>query len=724
MRILPIILLMFAISAYAPAQSYYKEEAKEYFVHHRYADALAVLKKSNRLMRNDQEAKFLMAVCHFQLNELDAAAAIFQALIKTEQEPYAECWLYLGKLSHHTHQFSKAAGYYKDYLRRVKGKHPSRQMVWDDIQRCATGLRLQYLRTEANAENLGPEVNTNGDEFAPLLSPNQSNRLYFSARRAGNLGGRRNEHGLPDERLGHYSSDMFSCSVSAGNGRWYDPQRMSFLLNSAQHDWLLGFNANGSVLYFFQGLTTKQGRVMADTFRRAEERSVSANVFTGLSPALGDEAPFFVNDSLIYFASRRPGGYGGLDLYRSTLRSGSWSAPENLGPGINSPYDETTPFLARDGITLYYSTNKPELSLGGLDVVKAVYNQWNDSWTLPENQGMPINSAGDDAYFRIAKDGFIAYFSSSRKDGYGQRDLYAAHFRNFLPEMEPPPLAYVPSYDQPTVMAPSISQPQQDLASNPSSPTEAPSAFTEGVALPQPEQPSVPSSSSQAVSSLVEPLYRSMSNSSLNATEKAQIKPLAGLMQQHQGLYLIITAYLPKAGIAGQRLFEGMRQAEAAGQYLLEQGIAPNHVFLRSSLAATDGQLSGQACKLDFAFYVPEDLEEVAKGLEQPESSATHVLQQGLVYKVQVASLSGAYQNDRLDPYEHPMAERQMDSPYYRYSLGAFSTFAEAKAYLAKLKQGPFSSGYVTVYINGRRADQMMARRHIIDYPDLRAFAE
>jgi hypothetical protein len=94
------------------------------------------------------------------------------------------------------------------------------------------------------------------------------------------------------------------------------------------------------------------------------------------------------------------------------------------------------------------------------------------------------------------------------------------------------------------------------------------------------------------------------------------------------------------------------------------------------------------------------------------------------LYKVQVGALSGAYGTASLDAYEGVMVERQMDGPYYRYTVGAFTTYEEAEAFKVKLLEGAFASAYVVAYVDGRRADQMRARRHIIDFPDLKAYTD
>jgi outer membrane protein OmpA-like peptidoglycan-associated protein/tetratricopeptide (TPR) repeat protein len=123
----------------------------------------------------------------------------------------------------------------------------------------------------------------------------------------------------------------------------------------------------------------------------------------------------------LYFCSDKPGGYGGVDLYKSVRdQSGNWSTPTNLGPTINSSGDEMFPFIANDG-TLYFSSNG-HTGLGGLDVFSAAPSK--DGWTSPENLGFPVNSNSDDFNYIIDKDNKNGYFVSNRAGGHGDDDIY------------------------------------------------------------------------------------------------------------------------------------------------------------------------------------------------------------------------------------------------------------------------------------------------------------
>jgi outer membrane protein OmpA-like peptidoglycan-associated protein/tetratricopeptide (TPR) repeat protein len=160
----------------------------------------------------------------------------------------------------------------------------------------------------------------------------------------------------------------------------------------------------------------------------SEMRKLSANVN---HPVYWDSQPTIASDGLtLYFASDRPGGFGGVDLYftRKDPRTGIWSVPMNLGPQINTGGDEKTPFIHSDSETLYFSSDG-HFGFGGLDIF-FVRKSEKGEWLDPENIGSPINGPGDDAGFFVSTDTKTGYFFSYEDEGkikgrgVGRYDLY------------------------------------------------------------------------------------------------------------------------------------------------------------------------------------------------------------------------------------------------------------------------------------------------------------
>lgn len=126
----------------------------------------------------------------------------------------------------------------------------------------------------------------------------------------------------------------------------------------------------------------------------------------------------------LYFVSDKKGTLGGYDIWKSILNDmGEWGTPINLGPNINTPYDEQSPFIHPDGKTLYFSSDG-WVGLGNKDIfISRLGNDLN--WSLPENLGFPINSFSDEGGLTINASGSTAYYSSDNYQGFGGRDLYS-----------------------------------------------------------------------------------------------------------------------------------------------------------------------------------------------------------------------------------------------------------------------------------------------------------
>lgn len=131
----------------------------------------------------------------------------------------------------------------------------------------------------------------------------------------------------------------------------------------------------------------------------------------------------------IFFTSDRKGGLGGLDIYVSEKVGNDWGPARNLGPGINTAYDEESPIMLADGKTLYFSSEGHQ-NMGGFDIFYAV-QQPNKMWSTPVNVGYPINSTGENLLYVPYKDGSEAYYAQARHEGYftfGDMDIYQLNY--------------------------------------------------------------------------------------------------------------------------------------------------------------------------------------------------------------------------------------------------------------------------------------------------------
>lgn len=416
------VFLALALSLSLPAQRRDRlDRANREFAAGDYPAAIRTLQSVKKLA-DDAQGSLLLAVARFHANDLLAAESGLLALLERENNDYPLAWFYLGRVYHAQHRFQRAAVEYKRYLRMLSGDGPERKTVVRLLRNVDNGIRAGFVNDEMIAENMGDNVNSENDEFGPIPSPTGSGKLYFSRRR-------------PDLASGRAHSDI--VAVSADGQGWTRPAAVNPLLNTDAEENLSDISPDGQQLYYYRGNDARDGQFLLNVYRGDSGQLTTLQPDAPLNPAAGDVTPFFGAPDAVYFASRRPGGYGGLDLYRMPrLPGGGYGAPQNLGPEVNGPYDEITPFVAKDGRTFYFSTNDPAFSVGGFDVCRTFRVTGADGrFTRPENAGIPLNSAGDDTHFRLAPDTFTGFLASDRKDGFGQRDLFIVYFVEAREEM-------------------------------------------------------------------------------------------------------------------------------------------------------------------------------------------------------------------------------------------------------------------------------------------------
>ena len=170
----------------------------------------------------------------------------------------------------------------------------------------------------------------------------------------------------------------------------------------------------------------------------SEPINLGANINTEFwesSPSLSPDK------NALYFSSDRPGGYGGKDLYVSYRVNGKWLPAENMGPDINTAGDELAPFIHADNQTLYYTSNGLP-GYGGTDIY-VLRKTGDKTWSKPENLGYPINTIENEGSLFVAADGVTAYYASDRADTKGYLDLYKFTLKQ---DVRPVKTLYVKGY--------------------------------------------------------------------------------------------------------------------------------------------------------------------------------------------------------------------------------------------------------------------------------------
>jgi hypothetical protein len=192
--------------------------------------------------------------------------------------------------------------------------------------------------------------------------------------------------------------------------------------NTDDHDAIVSVSNDGKTLYMFRNNGIYESNLNEGKWSEPKRMSEAIN-----EPNTFEAHAFISNDGTsLYFSSNRPGGMGGLDIYRSTKdANGNWGTPQNLGPEINTAEDEDSPFINKDGTKFFFSS-KGLNGFGDYDIFFSKVE--NGTFSKPVNMGLPFNSPGDDIYFSIDSLEKNGYFASARPGGFGGMDLYQVFY--------------------------------------------------------------------------------------------------------------------------------------------------------------------------------------------------------------------------------------------------------------------------------------------------------
>lgn len=272
-----------------------------------------------------------------------------------------------------------------------------------------------------NPVNLGPEINTKYHEYMASLSTDGETLIF--TRQINN-------------------NEDFYKSVKKDK-QWQTAQYLSENINTPNYNEGAQCISPDGRFLFFTGCNRPDGMGRCDIYvseKQGNNWSKPVNLGAPINTGGWESQPSLSADgSTLYFVSDRAGGFGSYDIWMSKLDDNAkWQTPVNLGPSINTPFDEQSPFIHPDNETLYFSSNGWP-GLGNKDLFISRKSESGD-WQNPVNLGYPINSYGEETGLSISSDGTIAFFSSNNYNGLGGFDIYSFD----LPQsLRPKPVNYI-----------------------------------------------------------------------------------------------------------------------------------------------------------------------------------------------------------------------------------------------------------------------------------------
>lgn len=395
------------------------ENAEYYFSEQNYARALPYYKRLAEAHPEEAYYQYQLGICYLYKNdERELALVHLQKAVSLYPE-LPRINYYLGRAYHLNYRFDEAVAAFRKSIESDEQNDKQVLECRHYIEYCENAKKIVKDSIDVAIINIGDPVNTHASEYVPVITIDEST-LIFTYR------GERSTGGLLDAKfrsdsLGDYYEDIM-VSQRIGD-HWLGPEPIGTTINTLGHDASIALSNDGQILFIFKSTTKDGGDIYMSTLQ-GENWSAPVRLGPNINtPKYWEGSCSLSSDGqILYFASDRPGGFGGRDIYMSKKMSdGSWGPAENLGPTINTPYNDDAPYIHPDGISMVFSS-EGHTSMGGYDLFYTTFK--NGQWKEPTNMGYPINTPANERFYTLTADGGTGYFSSDQKGSLGQQDIY------------------------------------------------------------------------------------------------------------------------------------------------------------------------------------------------------------------------------------------------------------------------------------------------------------
>lgn len=380
-------------------------KAKELLANNRYNSAKEIFLKFYKGDKTNLEHNFYLGICELNTDEYDQAIEHFDYIINDHKKSGNESDFTKSSI------FYKAKAYHNLYLfdEEIELLNSLSSFDLNDSEK----ENLKKTIKNANEAktiffNFQPIIvtrldilNSEYDDHTPVPT-SDGKKLYFTSKRPG---------GTSDKKIseeGKYYEDIWLWEVDK------DPVNIGPPVNTLKHDATGGLSLDGKTIFIYKASEKKLGDIYTGTSEHgnwAEPEKLNKNI--NKRKTIERHAALSPDGKKLYFSSDRKEGKGGRDIWSSELQEDStWGKPVNLD--INTKYDEESPYMLSDGITLYFSS-KGYKGMGGYDIFKCMLNN-DGTFGEPENLGFPINTVEDDVFFFPLSDEETAYFTRRKSD--------------------------------------------------------------------------------------------------------------------------------------------------------------------------------------------------------------------------------------------------------------------------------------------------------------------
>jgi outer membrane protein OmpA-like peptidoglycan-associated protein len=335
---------------------------------------------------------------------------------------------WIGQAYQHSEKFDSAIVFYEQFNRVLaRSMRFQRSLKINEVNRkifeCRNAKIFKYYPVDVEITNLSENINSEWPEYAPTITADES-MMVFTSRRPDNV------NPTVAEDLDYFEDIYISRKV---DGKWSYAKNLGPPLNTLYHNASINLAPDGSEMFIY---SDEDGGDIYESFYNKEDQT-----WSDPKPLKGEVNTEYLENSAtvtadgtkLFFTSDRPGGYGGTDIYMAERsKSGAWLNPKNVGPDVNTEYNEDGAFISANGNHLYFSSFG-HAGMGDMDIYRAAYNSETEKWEESLNLGYPINSVENDIYFVLTGDERYAYYSSVKGVSKGEQDIYRVDMKNWEP---------------------------------------------------------------------------------------------------------------------------------------------------------------------------------------------------------------------------------------------------------------------------------------------------
>lgn len=387
-------------------------DAESWILFEDYKEALPIYQQLLRIYPNNSNFKYRIGQCYINTTgEKEKAISYLEDAVKNINPKYKEgkfkesgapydALYYLANAYRINNQLDKALETYELFQKNMDTEVYNAEVVEQQITSCRNAKELMNIPLFVKEKNLGSMINEGNSEFNPVISENED-LIIFSKSEA------------------FYDAIMYSTKT---NGVWSGPMNMNEILQVDKDLFPTSISKDGKTLYLYSS-ADYDGIIFTSVFNNntwSPLVELNENINTKYWES---HATISHDNKKLYFTSNRKGTIGGLDIYVSRRDSlGDWGPAENMGPVINTPYNEESPFLSKDDKTLFFSS-RGHFNMGGYDIFYSTLLD-DGKWSVPLNVGYPLNSTDDDVFFNPVNQGYEGYVSREVNGGFGKEDIY------------------------------------------------------------------------------------------------------------------------------------------------------------------------------------------------------------------------------------------------------------------------------------------------------------